>query len=70
VRGRALHQLRGADAEQLSVSACDKREGQAICVHVRMKLGTAHFECLVAQNVAIVIERLLRERRNKFRMVR
>jgi len=59
-----------AYAEQLSVSACDKRERQAVRVHVTVELGAACLECLVAQNVPIVIERLLRQRRNEFGMVR
>jgi len=59
-----------AHAEQLSVGGRDKREGQTVGVHVRAELGAASLECLVAQDVAIVIERLLRQRRNEFWMVR
>ena len=59
-----------AHPEQLSLGGRNKREGQTIWVHVRAKFGRASLKCFVAQNVAIVIERLLRERRNEFGMLR
>lgn len=39
-------------------------------MHVGAELGAARLDRLIAQNVAIVIKRLLRKRRNELRMVR
>ena len=59
-----------AHTEQLSVGRCDKRERQTICVQVRTKLATARLECLFAENMAVVIQSLLRKSRNEFRVLR
>lgn len=59
-----------ANAEELSVRERDKRERQAVGVQVRTKLGVASLERLIAQNVAVVLKRLLRKRRDEVRMMR
>jgi len=48
----------------------DQRERQVPGLQVRAKLGAPSLERLVAENVAIVLERFLRQRRNKLRMMR
>ena len=59
-----------AHPQQLAIGRCDEREGQAIGVHVGAKLRETGVERLIAQNVAIVVERRLRERGDKFGMLR
>lgn len=59
-----------AHTEELSVGERDKRERQAVGLHVGAQPGAARLDRLMAQNVAVVIKRLLRKRRNELRMVR
>ena len=58
-----------AHTEKLAVARRDKHERQAASMHVGAKFGGASLKCLVAQNFAIVIECLLRERRNELGML-